>query len=155
MAWWLERLHVDTAADLDDSLARVEKLAREYTATHAGKTTSQQVGTLHAFCGWCVRRRFLKQHPLTGMAPFNTEAETRRRALTPDEIGRLLAVSPPDYRLTFETALCTGLRKRELRLLQRGNLDADAATLHVDAATAKNRNAETLPVPPWLADSLR
>ena len=55
--------------------------------------------------------------------PFDTTPEVRRRAMTPDEVTRLLTVCPPERRLLYETALFSGLRSNELRHLTLEHLD--------------------------------
>ncbi len=79
-----------------------------------------------------------------------------RRALTDDELARLLEVAGP-RRLLYLTAMYTGLRRGELRQLQWGDLrlDAERPHVHLRAKTTKNRKAESIPLHPELVAELR
>ena len=111
--------------------------------------------TLSAFCDRCIRRGYLETNPLDGLAPFDTAPEVRRRAMTPDEVTRLLAVSPPDRRLLYETALFSGLRVNELRHLTLEHLNLERNGLHLDAAWTKNREEGFQPLPRELLGRLK
>jgi len=45
---------------------------------------------LAAFCRWAVERGFLLENPLKGLRPFDKKPKTKRRALTPHDIQKLL-----------------------------------------------------------------
>jgi integrase len=55
----------------------------------------------------------------------------RTRFLSVDECTRLLNASPEDFRALAKAALVTGCRFGELARLEVGDLDLDAATIHV------------------------
>lgn len=57
--------------------------------------------------------------------------QDNRRALTPDEAGRLIQFAPDRYRALFVLALTTGLRWAELAGLRRSSIDLEAGTLQV------------------------
>ena len=156
LAWWRERLGIEVLGDLAGVLGRAEKQLRELQAQgRAGKTVSNYAVALGAFCEWCVRRGFLDTDPLDGLAPFDTTPEVRRRAMTPDEVTRLLAACPPDRRLLYETAVFSGLRANELRHLTLEHLDFERSGLRLDAAWTKNRQAGFQPLPRSLLERLR
>jgi len=93
--------------DLTGVLGRVEKQLRELQAQgRTGKTVSNYADTLGAFCDWCVKRKFLRDDPLAALAPFDTTPQTTRRAMTREELARLLEVAPPDRRLLFRQCRC-------------------------------------------------
>jgi len=81
----------------------------------------------------------------------------QRRALKEDEIHRLLAAVPPEYRLLYQFALCTGLRRNELHELLWGDLHLTDATpfIQLRAKTTKARRADALPLRGDLAQALR
>jgi len=118
LTWWRKRLGLATLADLDGILPRADAALRELAdAGRSGKTLQNYRETLKAFCLWAKQRGYLDADPLEDMAPFNTTPRTRRRAMTPDEIARLLQAAPEHRRLLYEVAFCTGLRAGELRAL--------------------------------------
>jgi len=109
---------------------------------------------LRAFCSWCVERGYLDGNPIDGLALFDATPGTQRRAMTPDEIAKLLQVAPEHRRLLYETAFCTGLRAGELRALTVKNLDMERSALLLSAEWTKNRRAGIHPIPRALARRL-
>ena len=145
-----------TLADLAGILPRVEEALRDLQAKgRAGKTLANYAEALGAFCDWCVRRGYLASDPLKGMAPFDTTPQTTRRALSADEISRLLNACAPHRKLLLETAFLSGLRVGELRNLTRDHLDLERCGLHLDAEWTKNRTEDFQPIPRALAEHLQ
>ena len=107
-----------------------------------------------AFCDWCEDRGYLDIDPLKALAAFDTTPITRRRALTGDEIGRLLEACAPHRRMLLETAFLTGLRANELRNLTVDDLDHEECGLHLRAHWTKNRQEGFQPLPRSLVDRL-
>ncbi|MBC7979762.1 MAG: tyrosine-type recombinase/integrase [Armatimonadetes bacterium] len=86
----------------------------------------------------------------------NEEEEEKRRALTPEEFQRLLFVSE-ERSLLYSVAVCSGLRKKELKLLAWGDVVTSGngdTRLRLRSNTTKNRKAESVPVPRWCAEEL-
>jgi integrase len=156
LAWWRERLGLATMADLPGTLPRVEAALRELQkAGRAGKTLANYAEAIRAFCAWATARGLLEASPIEALAGFDTTPVTRRRAMGPEEIARLLAACATHRRDTLETALVTGLRARELRSLAITNLDAERCGLTLEAAWTKNRVAGFQPLPRDLMLRLR
>ncbi len=131
---WQDHLGLSTLGDLSGILPRAERALRELqTAGRAGKTLTNYVGTLGAFCKWCVQRGYLADDPLAAIAPFDTTPQTRRRAMASDEIAALLESSPAHRRPLYEVAFLTGLRVNELRNLTVNHLDVESGGLRLDA----------------------
>jgi hypothetical protein len=82
--------------------------------------------------------------------------ETRvRRSLTDDEMKRLLACSG-ERKLFYLTAVHTGLRRKELRDLEWGDvLLIEKPSLRVRGSTTKNKKSCTIPMHPELAVEFR
>lgn len=155
LAFWRTRLGLVTLADLDGVLPRVEAALRELQdAGRTGKTLANYADALRSFCTWCVERGYLPDDPLKGMAAFDATPKTQRRALTPDEIGRLLTTCRERKRLLYATALCSGLRAGELKALKVEHLDALRGGLHLDAAWTKGRRSGFQPLPAALVQEL-
>ena len=145
---WQERLHLETLADLDGILPRVEQALRERQSHGlAGKTLQNDVEALKAFCRWCVKRGYLLVDPLAALVPFDITARTTRRALTGAEVRALLDAAPEHRRLLYEVALCSGLRAKELRSLSVADLDVERGGLHLRAEWTKNRKSGFQPLP--------
>ena len=151
LQWWANQLKLRTMADLDDIQAHVEReLQQLQKAGRTGKTISSYAETLRAFCHWCLQRRFLADDPLKYLVPFDSSPRVRRRAVTADEITRVLAACTPDRRLLYETAFLTGLRVSELRHLTLEHLDENRGGLVLDEDSTKNRQPGFQPVPQGL-----
>lgn len=156
LGWWKERLGLETLGDVDGVLPRAEKELQELQKQEkAGKTLQNYAESLRAFCRWCVQRGYLEDNPLKALAPFDTTPQTRRRAMTPDEIRRLLKVAPEHRRILYEVAFCSGLRANELRNLTAAHLDERRCGVYLDGAWTKNRRPGFQPLPRTLVRRLR
>jgi len=91
------------------------------------------VESLRAFCRWATQRGLLAGDPLTGIRRIDKTPEKVRRALTPDEIGRLLAAAPAHRQLLYEVASTSGLRAGELRALTVEDIDVERNGLRLRA----------------------
>jgi integrase len=85
------------------------------------KTRNLYRGALVSFCNWCVRSRRLPKNPLASIPVANVKADRRRerRAMTEEELSRLLAVArerPLLEALTVRKGPRAGERYAELRL---------------------------------------
>ncbi|MFH1740578.1 MAG: site-specific integrase [bacterium] len=156
LSWWQERLGLKTLADFEDILPRVEKALQEILAAgRTRKTASNYREAIKTFCAWCVRRGYLSEDPLEKLSGFDVTPVSRRRAMTPEEIRRLLEVAPEHRRLLYEVALMSGLRAGELRSLTVEHLDVKRTGLLLDGEWTKNRKQGFQPVPRWLTGELK
>ena len=154
--YWQRELGLKTLRDLEGMLPRVEKALRRLKDSGlAGKTVQHYSMTIAAFCNWCVTRGYLDKDPLAGIAAFDTTPETRRRALLPEEVQRVLLACPPHRRLLYEVAICTGLRAGELENLRVQHLDVKCGGLTLDAAWTKSRKPGFQPLPAALVIRLQ
>ncbi len=134
------------------------------------RTYNHYVQTINSFCKWCVATDRLLSSPLKGLERLNPETDVRhpRRALTPDEISRLVEAARnsgervqnlhPELRARAYTfAYFTGLRKQEIASLTPASfhLDDDPPTVTVAAACSKHRRKDVLPLHPELVSMLR
>jgi len=123
------------------------------------KTSNHYLASMLSFCNWLKRQRRITENPLSSLSKLNPATDRRhvRRALEVDELRRLLGATRTGpnwhgmdgesrywlYRLAAET----GLRSNELRCLKRADLNlSDEPTITVQAKSAKNRSAATLPL---------
>ena len=155
LAWWQKRLGLLSLKDVVGVLPHVEKALRELQRQgRAGKTIMNYQEALAALCDWCKRHGYRDKNPLDGLAPFDTTPQTIRRAMTPEEIERLLKACAPHRKLLYQTALLSGLRKNELRNLTIEHLDQQDRGLHLDPAWTKNRKPGFQSLPGWLVEEL-
>jgi len=132
------------------------EIKRGRTKPLTGKTLQGYANDLHSCLRWAKRRNYLATDPLEGMTAFDTTPapDSRRRALTADEIDRILRASAPAERLVYQTALCTGYRMSELRALRVADLDVERSTLPLAAEHTKARKGARQPIPAGLARAL-
>ena len=162
LLWWENRLHLKVMNDLSGILPSVESALREIRQTGfngkgtelAGKTLVNYADCLRCFCNWAKQRGYLEIDPLTEMQSFNAEPITQRRALTLEEIQKVLEVAPSHRKLLYQIAFTSGLRAGELRSLTPRNIDLDRSALILDPSWTKNRRPGVQPIPAWLAADL-
>jgi integrase len=127
--------------------------------TMSAKTLKEYQVSANAFFRWLQHTGQLADHPLRGVRMPQTRGreKRKRRALTPDEIGRLLAVAD-HRRLPYLFLLYTGLRFNEARgvLWRDVHLDDPAGPyVLIRAEETKDREARAVPLHPALASELR
>jgi len=123
------------------------------------RTKNHYLETLRTFCNWCVKRGRMPANPVAHVEKVEQSQDVRRerRALSEEEVRRLLGAVPEEYRILYRVALCTGLRRSELLELQWGDIKLDDPTPHIQlrAKTTKARRADGLPLRADLVESLR
>lgn len=156
MTWWRKELSVSVMQELGGSLARVEKALRTLMAQkRSGKTLAHYAAALKTFISWAIDRDYLDKSPLRKLTKFDHAPKTLRRAMTSEEIKRLLAVCAEHRRLLYEVAFCTGLRAGELKSLRIEDLDEVRGGLVLSADWTKNRKSGFQPLPTILVGKLK
>ena len=144
-------------------------LNMQKSTKRAAATINHHLRAAKAFCNWLVKERRISENPLAHVPLLNANADRRleRRALTVDEIGKLLAAAEagqivqgmtgPDRALLYRFALETGFRWSECCSLTRAsfNFADDPATVTIRAEDAKNRKDDALPLRTQLAADLK
>lgn len=156
LAWWQNMLTLETLGDLHTCLSSASTALQ--TLSQQGlsrRTVATYRDSLYTFCQWCVEREYLDANPLEKLGRLDDSPTVTRRALTADEIERLLHVAPAYRRMLYHVALCSGLRGNELRSLQASDLDIDRGGLMLHAAWTKNRREGFQPLPDWLIAALQ
>lgn len=162
LLWWKTELKLSSMGNLEGILPKAEAALRKLQHGGAlgsgkdlsGRTLNHYAETLHSFCNWAVKRSYLQTNPVSELGRYNDSPLNARRALTPEEICRIMAVAPPHRRILYETALLSGLRAGELRALTARCIDSAQGILILDAAWTKNRKAGHQPIPVDLAKRL-
>jgi integrase len=145
--FWETKLQLKVLSDLDGVLPKFEIVLQELKEQNkAGRTIRHIADALTTFCNWCCQRDYLAENPLLKLGRIDCSPKEKRRAMTINEIHRLLAVAPEHMRLLYEVALCTGLRADELRSLTIAHLDIENCGLWLEAEWTKNRKATFQPI---------
>ena len=134
------------------------------------RTYNHYVQAIDSFCNWCVSSHRLVANPLRGLERLNAETDVRhpRRALTPDEVSRLVnatrksgkfvqKLSPELRARAYLFSYLTGLRKQEMASLTASSfqLDDSPPTVKLEAKSSKHRRKDVLPLHPELVIMLR
>ena len=155
LEWWAEKLKFETLGDMSGILPAVEDALRSLQRKgRTGKTLNKYADSLHSFCSWCMKREYMFENPLKNLSKFNSDPSVLRRAMSVEEIGKLLAVAPLQRKLLYEVAFCTGLRANELHSLAIKDLDVEKSGLKLSAKWTKNRESGFQPLPQALVSTL-
>jgi integrase len=122
----------------------------------SGATQNGYRVALSGLFGWLVAEERWPTNPVTHVEPVAKGEPTRtRRALTREELDRLVAAAGRRRGVAYLFAATTGLRRSEMAALRWADVDLDAATVTVRAATAKNRKDAVQPLPAGTVTALR
>jgi len=165
---FMTKCQFSTFSDID--AGKVSKaLAAMRTGPDAisSRTANFHLQACQQFCKWAVRNKLASTNPIEHLTPMKRDKseERKRRALTADEVGRLLNVTAgqPErfnmagherallYRLSVET----GLRYSETRSLTAGDFDLNSQVVTIRGENAKNRQTVSLPLRQDLIELLR
>lgn len=134
------------------------------------RTYNHYLQAIDEFGKWLVSSKRLPANPLAGIDRLNAETDVRhkRRALTVDEVGRLVesarssGVEIQGYTgelraRAYLISFYTGLRRQEIGSLtpRSFKLDEEQPVLVVEAACSKHRRKDTLPIHPDLVGLAR
>lgn len=154
------RLHLYALSDrLVDEIdtSSVEEARNIHLQTHAPASANQWLRILKLLCNWAVRRKVIPALPFTLKS---LKVQKRPRAILSislgqrwlDEIDRIQGARI-GVRTAVRLMLGIGLREAETITAQWEWLDWDRQTY--TPGVTKGREADPLPLPPWLVDYLR
>ena len=123
----------------------------------APRTINSYIIAVKSFTQYLTDINLFSVNPLKSIRKINQEIEQRkkRRALSDDEIERLMQVATRVCKkqwkdgeriLIYRLLLGTGLRSTELSLLTPNQIDFTRNRLTIEAAKTKNKKADVLPI---------
>lgn len=122
-----------------DSMAFINWRSRQKLTP---KTLNDYLSMLNCFMSWLLDNGFLGENPIAKVKriPVRGRHAFERRALSGQEIKKLLSAAPESRRVVYVVALTTGLRRGELEAVKVADifLDADQPYLRARASTTKN-----------------
>ena len=156
---WISRLVRECSwGHLRDVTADSFTAWRARNSGKAPKTLNQYLDATRGFMKWLLEHERVLTNPLTVVGKAETRGKERRkrRALTADEMRRLLNVAGP-RKVIYLLAVFTGLRRAEIGELRKGDfhLYGDNPYVRARAATTKNHKEATLWLHPEVVDELR
>jgi integrase len=112
------------------------------------RTINLEVSTLSTMLRWAASPNvsLIAKNPLEGLKPLRHDHPKEGRALTDDEVKRLLEKSPQPYRDIWYAYLVTGMRKGELAYLLFSDIDWENRDLIVRTGRAKNHRERRIPI---------
>ena len=133
----------------------------------AAATINSFIISVKAFVQYLTDTGVFASNPLKSIRLLNKELDRRkiRRAMTPDEIDRLLnaAAAGKEHQgiqfderiLIYRLLLGTGLRSTELSLLTPNQINFTTSRLTIEARKTKNKKADILLMKPALVQSIK
>jgi len=110
------------------------------------RTVNREVATLKSMLNKGVAWKIIGSNPLASIKDLDNDEPTKmRRALTIEEIQRLLAASPPWLRSVWRLFMTTGIRRDELINLRFDDIDFARRMIHIPA-TSKNHRTRDIPL---------
>ncbi len=133
------------------------------------QTSNHYLRSLKRFTGWLVKRERTASDPLADLGALNARVDRRhdRRALEPPDFHALLTaatrgpvvegIDGPTRSLLYLLAGWTGFRRKELASLTRRSFDLDGVppSVTVNAAYAKNKRRDSIPLHPVVVEWFR
>ncbi len=132
------------------------------------KTSNYYLRDLKSFCRWMMHERRATSNPVAYLDTMNARADIRvqRRALSTADMQKLLdaarnglerhGMTGSERALIYELAATTGLRVSELASLTAASFSlGESPSVNIQAAYAKNRRQDNLPLRADMAGLLR
>jgi integrase len=133
----------------------------------SARTFNHKMKTAKQFCTWMTKNGRAAASPLLHLETINeqTDKRVKRRSLEPDEIRYLLEVTAGaetrcgmmghERAMLYRLACETGIRAGEARSLRVSSFDFSAKTVTIQAAYSKRKRADTIPLRPDTAATLK
>lgn len=131
-------------AHISALLASLRKNGGKGGSQLAPKSIKHVYGLLRAALRWGVQMQLLVRNPADAVTPPHVP-KSRARALTQDEVSRLIQVAnSTPWAHFFTLALTTGARRGELAALKWSDVDLDDATVTIHSSLSQTRNGVTV-----------
>ena len=155
--------HLGTWGLIFASLSEIQpkKVEREMAQMklqrYAPATLRRRFEAIRGFVTWCMKRDYIQYDPLKACVRPNGDPLKIRRALTIDEIRKLLTGErTPAYRaLLYDTAIETCLRLNELRQIPVSHLDVERCGIRLEPEWDKTREERFILLTPELTAQLK
>jgi integrase len=125
-------------------------------ARGSGYQSNRILSQIRKLFNWCVERGIVEGSPIIGLKPLTKEV-SRERALTDDEVQRLLRACRNDvypFRQFVPVLLATAQRRGELAEMRWSEIDFDEKVWVIPAERAKNGKQHYVPLSDFALDML-
>lgn len=133
--WWTERLNLTRVSDITLPAVLNEKNKLSYGAI----AKNRYVTHLKAFVSWARKMGYTDADPFRAYVKQHETISNPYRALSEDEIRKLLSKVPFEKYLCYKLAILTGYRYRELITRRVKDLNFTTGRLVLDAEHSKNK----------------
>jgi integrase len=127
--------------------------------TTSPRTVNEYLATMRSFFNWLMKQEMAAFDPLVNVQRVEERGRRvkQRRALSVEEVRRLLEAAPLARRQFYMAGYYTGLRRSELEALQWGDIHMDDTKPYIlaRAATTKNHRDAKLWIRPELLKVFR
>lgn len=110
------------------------------------RTINFEVGVVRAFWRFMVDMGDIPMINPASRVKKLRQPEGRRKNLSPEVVHKLLSIANEEDRLVILLGVTTGLRGKEMNLLEWEDFDLEKKLLHIPAAKTKMQRARTLPL---------
>jgi integrase len=110
------------------------------------RTVNIDVGALKTMLRWAVDQNLIGSSPLAKLKPLRNDNPKQGRALSDEEVSRLLTGSKQLWRDIWYAFLVTGMRREELASLTFADIDHDSRELIIRGRVAKNHRERRIPI---------
>jgi integrase len=147
----------------DLSRAEIQGFITERIRKYSWNTVQGMRVTLHQLLEQAVEWGYLKDNPAGRIKMPRRPPRKENFVLSQDEARKLVAQMPEGkYRCLVGTAAATGLRRCELFVLERRDVDLDKRVIHVRRRVYRGqvdspksrRSIREVPIPDWLVEQL-
>ena len=120
--------------------ALCEDIIKDLSLTRKNKTVSKLVTNIHMAFDFFVRKQLCQLNPLAGIKISTKGEDKPHRAITFEEIDKVLDHSEEKYRLLIDFCAHTGMRFGEQAALEWSDIDFDEEVVHVRRAIKKGKS---------------
>jgi site-specific recombinase XerD len=148
--------HIGAKRIADITLEEADRYKAERRAQGiSGRTVNITLGAVRRMLDWAVERNKLAINPLARLSPAKDPPRIERRALSRDEVRRLLEASPDPLHDMWALYLATGMRRNELVFLKWRDVDLANRTIRLLASRTKTRRSRLVYFGPRMAAVLK
>ena len=119
-------------------------------SSKAPKTLNEYLNAFQTFLNWAVRIKAISSNPLSEVVKAKTKGKEKRlrRALTQDELMRLINTASEERALVYLAAAYTGIRRSELEKITWADvhLNCEFPHIKVNASISKNSEDDAIPL---------
>ncbi len=133
----------------------IDRYVRDRMAAgSAPRTVNMQATILQRMLKWAVGEGLARSNPLERWKPVRDPGTLYRRALTAEEVHRLLEASPGWQKILWAVMAATGIRKGEAVNLLISDFDPIRGVVRLRREITKTNRDRACPLPAGLADLL-